>query len=57
MAINDDEIQKEEFERRKKEEAMQYGYEEEEDQSWLQKIVDYIKQRNVAGEKKVRTVT
>lgn len=56
MALMDSEAQ-EEYERRKKEEAMQYGYEEEEDQSWLQKIVDYIKQRNITGEKKVRTVT
>lgn len=56
MPIMDSEVQ-EDFERRKKEEAMQYGYEEEEDQSWLQKIVDYIKQRNITGEKKARQVT
>lgn len=35
---------------------MDYGYEEEENKSWLQKIIDYIKQKDLSAKSKLKKV-
>ena len=42
---------------KQKQQDMDYGYEQEEDKSWLQKIVDYIKQKDITGRHKAKEVT
>ena len=48
---DDQEIEELKNERKKQE--MLYGYDEEKDKSWLQKMVDYIKQKEAGSHKKL----
>ena len=38
---------------KKRQENLMYGYEDEDKKSWLQKMVDYIKQKEAGSHKKL----
>lgn len=40
----------------KENQDIQYGYEEEKEKNWLQKILDYLNQRKIAQRQKLSTM-
>ena len=53
MIIMSDDQEIEELKNERKKQEMLYGYDEEKDKSWLQKMVDYIKQKEAGSHKKL----